>query len=55
MDKTRKSSAALRTKECERSIWGLYGGFCLAQGEVLTFGLVVQKRFDGRLGRAGIG
>jgi len=54
MDKTRKSSAASRTKECERGIWGLYGRFCLAQGEVLTFGLVVQKRFDGGLGRAGI-
>ncbi len=27
----------------------------MAQGEVLTFGLVLEKRFDGRLGRAGIG
>jgi hypothetical protein len=55
MDKTRKNSAASRTMERERSIWGLYGRFCLARGEVLTFGLVLQKWFDGRLWRAGIG
>ena len=53
MDKTTKSSAASRTIEREGSIWGLYGRFCLAQGEVLTFGLVLQKRFDGGLGREG--
>jgi len=52
MDKTRKSSGASRTVEGDGSIWGLYGRFCLAQGEVLTFGLVLQKGFDGRLGRA---
>jgi hypothetical protein len=44
MDKTRKNSAASRTVEREGSIWGLKGRFCVAQVNVLGFGLALSER-----------